>query len=208
MRSAPTSSGLSTWMAMPVLIPGSTKIASTPKNFCTIAAITLLIGGTTDATIAPSRLTPPRSCCARMPYSSAVRSRAVASRHELTSSSPSKRPRTMFVFPASTTRTLDDMGAMLLRENDVARAHRDRLRAVAQQRASLFVDAVPGAADGALADDAGDAIARLVHAEAPPFLDDLVVLERPGKPRVDMLDEGDGRRVDAAERTRYRLADG
>ena len=47
-------------------------------------------GGTTDDTIAPSsvRAASPTSCRVRIPYSSAVRSRAVANRHEPASLSP------------------------------------------------------------------------------------------------------------------------
>ena len=95
---------------MPVFTPGSTKSASNPKNFRTIVAMGWLSGGTTDETIAPSKASEnvsPMSCRARIPYSSDVRSRAVASRHELTSALPRKTPRTMFVLPTSMTRRFD-----------------------------------------------------------------------------------------------------
>ena len=78
-------------MAMPVFTPGSTKSASTPKYFSIIHCIAVFSGGTTEETIAPSNAVifdSATSCLARMPYSSEVRSRAVASRHELTSTSP------------------------------------------------------------------------------------------------------------------------
>ena len=56
-----------------------------------LSYIAVFSGGTTDETIAPSNaliFDSATSCLARMPYSSEVRSRAVASRHELTSTSP------------------------------------------------------------------------------------------------------------------------
>src|ERR1043166_7417142 len=93
MRSAPTSWGLSTWMAMPVFTPGSTNIGSMPKNFAIIVEMVPFSGGTTEETMAPSSdHSAPMSCRATMPYSSVVRSRAVARRHDVTSSSPRKMP--------------------------------------------------------------------------------------------------------------------
>src|SRR5437764_6109062 len=105
-------------------------------------------------------------------------------------------PRTMFVLPTSTTRrfTRDRVTAVgahgvrpssgagarcaPLHQNQLPRAHRHDVRAVAQQRPSLLVDAAPRAAHGALADDAGDAVAAAVDGEAAPLVEDALAVER------------------------------
>src|ERR1051326_1919341 len=116
-------------------------------------------------------------------------------------------PRTMFVLPTSTTRRLDDIGSRLLRQNQIAGAHRDRLVAAAQQCASVVVDAAPGADDRAIADHARDALAGAVHGSGAPFFEHAIALERLRPTLADALDECDRRVFDAVKRARRQLAD-
>src|SRR5215475_8322493 len=128
MRSAPTSRGLSTSTAMPVLTPGSTNMARCPKYSRDISPSVQLIGGTTELTITPctSRGSRPWSVnrfLVSTPYSSTVCMRAVVSRQCATSSSPRKTPRTVLVFPTS---MVSSMAIRLLRLRHVPGEHRDQ----------------------------------------------------------------------------------
>src|ERR1044071_6324682 len=90
------------------------------------------------------------------------------------------------------------------RENQVPGTDRDRLAAALQHRAAVLVDAAPGAGDGAVAEDALDAIARLVNREGAPLGEHFVVIERACEARVDVLDESQRRVLDAVEIARRR----
>src|ERR1051326_1708822 len=79
------------------------------------------------------------------------------------------------------------------RENQGPGTDRDRLAAALQHRAAVLVDAAPGAGDGAVAEDALDAIAGLVNRERAPLGEHFVVIERTREARVDVLDEGERR---------------
>src|SRR5438477_4741884 len=115
-------------------------------------------------------------------------------------------PRTIFVFPTSTTRRCDGIGDRL-RQNQIAGAHGDRLVAAAQERASVLVDAAPRSDQRPLADDARDAIARLMQRSRAPLREHAIVIEKMRKPLVDVLDECDGGVLDAMEVARRKLAD-
>src|SRR5207248_2145214 len=84
-------------------------------------------------------------------------------------------------------------------ENQVAGADGSRLVSAAQKRAAMLVDAAPRSFDGALADDAVDAVALLVNRVAPPFIEHRVAVERLAEPLVEMFDEGLGGHVDPAK---------
>src|SRR5277367_3421069 len=106
IRSAPTSSGLSTSTAIPVFTPGSTNRARLPKYFRAISPNVQFTGGTTDEMITPSiasRSSPPSVKRFRVstPYSSTVCSRAVVNRQCAINCSPLNTPSTVFVFPTS-----------------------------------------------------------------------------------------------------------
>src|SRR5271155_3754631 len=106
IRSAPTSRGLSTSTAIPVLTPGSTKSARRPKYFFAISPSVQFTVATTELTITPpiaSRSSPAseKRLRVRTPYSSTVCSRAVVSRQFATNSSPRNTPSTVLVFPTS-----------------------------------------------------------------------------------------------------------
>src|SRR2546428_6927087 len=122
-------------------------------------------------------------------------------------------PRTTLVLPTSTTSRLD-IENRLLRHHQIARADRHHFIAISQQRAARFVDSNPGAAGRAIADDAGDAVAGLVHGERPPLRKNHLAIEGIAEPLVEMFDEClDGRRDateialgDLADRDRVRAA--
>src|SRR5206468_12613424 len=99
-------------------------------------------------------------------------------------------------------------GNRLLRHHQVARADAQDFLPVAEHRPALFVDSDPRAADSALADDAGDAVAGLVNAQRAPFCKNGVTIERPGEAIVEVFDERFGRRGDAAEVSLRHLPDG
>src|SRR5438045_651586 len=107
-------------------------------------------------------------------------------------------PRTMFVFPTSTTRRCDGIRDRL-RQNQITGAHGDGLVAAVQKRASVLVDAAPRPDQRALADDAGDAVPGLVHGARAPLGEHAIVIEWMRQTLVDVLDEGDGGVLDPAK---------
>src|SRR6266542_3325575 len=86
---------------------------------------------------------------------------------------------------------------MTLRRHQIARADGQNFLAVAQERASLLIDSDPASGRGAVADDAGDSIARLVNGMRAPFLENSVAIERRAQPPIEVLDERLGRRRDS-----------
>src|SRR5436190_3535590 len=115
-------------------------------------------------------------------------------------------PRTMLVLPTSTTSRLDGI-ADRLRQDQIARADGDRSLAVAQHRAAVLVDSGPCAADGALADDAADAVAHGVHGQVAPLVEHALPVEGPRQTGIDVLDERFGREADAAKIARRDFGD-
>src|SRR5882757_15952 len=62
-------------------------------------------------------------------------------------------------------------------ENEVARAHGDRVATVSKKSSSVLVDPIPGSFDQTLSDDTLNTIAGLVNRVPAPFLEHLFAFE-------------------------------
>src|ERR687885_578983 len=90
-------------------------------------------------------------------------------------------PRTMFVLPTSTTRRLDTPIGYCT---------------ITSPAETAIVDAAPRSGDLARADDRRNAIAVLVNREAAPFVEHCRACGALREPRVEIVDECDGRVFD------------
>src|SRR6267143_1841083 len=111
MRSAPISSGLSTASGIVSLSPGSTEYGATLKYFSHIDSSVCCTGGTTFEMATPRIWAGsiPRvrsSVSMKRPYSSAVCSRRLVSRHDTRSRSPSYTPTFVLELPTSSTSSI------------------------------------------------------------------------------------------------------
>src|SRR5256712_1456125 len=113
IRSAPISSGLSTARGIVSFTPGSTEYGATLKYFSHIDSSVCCTGGTTLESATPSiwRGSMPRvrsRVSMKRPYSSAVCSRRLVSRHDTRRRSPSYTPTFVLVLPTSSTSSNSD----------------------------------------------------------------------------------------------------
>src|SRR5688572_30221665 len=125
-RSLPSSRGLSIMSGMPAPTPGSTVKGITLKYFSVIHSSVCCTGGTTFEMATPAICVGwmPRvrsSVSKKMPYSSAVCSRRVVSRHEVTRRAPSYTPIFVFVLPTSVTSSIAHPLGHLARHRPVHR---------------------------------------------------------------------------------------
>jgi hypothetical protein len=72
----------------------------------------------------------------------------------------------------------------------------------------MFVDAGPRSGNGAIADDALDAIAVAMNGQAAPLFEHFVAIEGTSESHVEMFDERGGGFLDTAEIARRHLANG
>src|ERR1700745_1349464 len=84
-------------------------------------------------------------------------------------------------------------------KNQVSGTARDGLAAVAQQSASVFVDALPRSLDIPLSDEALDPIAAFMNGVPAPLFEHRFARGRTPKPLIEVLDKSRGGYIDPSE---------